>query len=85
MLDLSQERTEANPWYHDAPHLMRFSYICLDFKIRQVTSLDILIPGLAIFIFVMLYYLFYDICSDMLTCVFCIMFEFFSNDQNYKK
>ena len=35
--------------------------------------------------FVLLYYLFCGVCSDMLTCVFFIMFNSFSNDQNYKK
>ena len=25
------------------------------------------------------------VCSDMLTCLFCIMFDYFSNDKNHKK
>ena len=31
------------------------------------------------------HYLFCDFFSDMFTCLFCILFEFFSNNQNYKK
>ena len=50
-----------------------------------VTSLDKVISSLALFGFVLLYYLFFDVCSNMLTCLFYIMFEYFSNDQDYKK
>ena len=57
MLDLSQERTEANPCYHDVSHIIRFSYIFLDKNI-SVTSSDIVLPSLALFIFVMLYIFF---------------------------
>ena len=54
-------------------------------KIIIVTSLDIETPSLVLSGFVLLYYLFCDVCSDMLTCLLCIMFDFFSNNQNCKK
>ena len=57
----------------------------LRLKVRQVPSWDIAMPDFAIFSFVMLCYSFCDVCSYMLTCVFCILFEIFSKDQNYQK
>ena len=72
MLDISQEIMEANPCYHDAQHLIRFSYI-FQIKIRPVTSSYIVIPILALFGFVLLYYYFCGVCFDMLTCLFCIL------------
>ena len=74
---------KANYCYDDASHQSRNSCI-VSYKKIPVTSLDIAIPSLSIFGFMLLYYLFCDVCSDMLTCVFCIMFELFSNDKNDK-
>ena len=59
------------------------SHTWFHIKIIPVTSLDITILSLALFGFVLLYYYFCDVCSDMLTCLFCIMFFF--SDQNGKK
>ena len=44
-----------------------------------------MIPSLALFGFVLLYYYFCDVCSDIQTWIFYIMLDFFSSDQNYKK
>ena len=45
------------------------------FGARGDISPDIVIPSLALFSFVMLYYLFCDVCSDTLTCLFCILYD----------
>ena len=68
-----------------ARHIKLGSHTYFHIKIISVTSLDLVIPSLALFGFVLLYYLFFDVCSDKLTCLFCIMFDLFSNNQNYKK
>ena len=83
MLDLLQETTEANPCYPDASHQIRFSYIVSDQRI-PLTSLDIVLPSLVQFGFMLLYYYFCDVCSNMLTSLFCMLFVFF-NDKDYKK
>ena len=61
--------------------MMRFiklgSRTYFEIKIIPVTSLDIVIPSLSLFGFVLLYYLFCDVCSEMLTCLFCILFNFY--------
>ena len=75
MLDILQEGMEDNPFCRDVPHLMRFSYIFLDYN-KKITSSDIVVPSLEPFGFVVLY-VFCGVCSDMLTCLFCILFVCF--------
>ena len=53
-------------------------------KIIPVTSLDIVIPNLALFGFVLLYYLFFDICSQCWH-VYFILCSSILNDKNHKK
>ena len=67
---------KVNYCYHDAPYQIWNSYIISDFIVFLM---------LALFGFVLLYDLFCDICSDTLTYLFCVLFGFFSNDENYKK
>ena len=74
---------KANNCYHDAPHKIWNSYIVSD-QVIPVTSCDIVFLRLALFSFVLLFYLFCDICSDMFKCLFCILFNSFSNNQNYE-
>ena len=52
------------------------SHTQFQIKIIPVSYLDIVIPSLALFGCVLLYYYFYGVCSDMLTCLFCIQFFF---------
>ena len=49
------------------------------FQIKRipVTSLDMVVPSLALFDFVLLNYYFCDIFPDMLAFLFCILFRFF--------
>ena len=63
------------------------SHTYFQVKILPVTSLDIVITSLALFGFVLLYYLFCDVCSDILICLFYILYCvcIFSDGKNYKK
>ena len=57
-------------------HITLGSQTTFQIKIIPVTSLDIVILSLTIFGFMFLYYYVCDDCSDMLTCLFFIMFFF---------
>ena len=50
-------------------HIKLGSQTYFHIKIIPIASLDIIIPSLALFGFVLLYY-FFGACSDMLTCLF---------------
>ena len=58
-------------------HIKLSSHKYFHIIIIPVTSLDIVIPGLELFGFVLLYYLVCGVCSDMLTCLLYIMIDFF--------
>ena len=58
-------------------HIKLGTHTWFQIKMRPVTSLDIEIPSLALYSFVFLYYLFCYFCSDRLTCLFYILFDFF--------
>ena len=84
MINISLENMKVKHCYHDASHQIWNSYIVLYLNntcyfLRYGNS------KLGEFSFVLLYYLSCDICSDMLTCLFYILFGFFSNDRKYKK
>ena len=63
-------------------HIKLSSHTYFHMKIIPITYLDIVIPSLALLTSVLLYYLFCDVCYKMLTCLFCILFNLFPNDQN---
>ena len=66
-------------------HCIKFgTHTWFQIKIIPVTFWDIVFLSLTLFGFVFLYYLFCDVFPDMLTCLFCILFEFFQRSKPQK-